>query len=412
MIVALVAMVGTALLAQQQIPDAPSASRPPQTTNFPAGTKPAPANPPRPDSSASSEPNGNGAQPSTDPPSSSDVKSPPRQRPRSADDDGRDQFSISVGVNFVTVPVTVKGEDGRLVEGLLRRDFAIYEDGVAQPLKLFTSDPFPLSAALIIDQGMPDTALKKVNDSLAAITGSFSQFDEVALYTYGDTVQKVAYFATVSDQLTGALRRSKRKGSTGGVPVVSGPLAGGPTVNNHPFDPGTPQVRTPVKESHVLNDAVLRAALDLSKRNQARRKIIFIISDGKEQGSRVGYSDVLKVLLSHEIGVYAIGVDAAGIPGYNTMSKLHLPYTGYGNILPKYVSATGGEYFAEFTRKSIEDTYSKLTEVARNQYTLGYTMRATPASNYRTIEVRVKRPGLRVFAKDGYYPLPPQRANP
>src|SRR5258708_2767757 len=144
-------MVGTALLAQQQIPDAPSASRPPQSTNFPAGTKPAPANPQRPDSSASSDPNGNGtaAQPNTDPPSSSDAKNPPRQRPRSADDDGRDQFSISVGVNFVTVPVTVKDEGGRLVEGLLRKDFALYEDGTAQPLKLFTSDPFPLSAALI-----------------------------------------------------------------------------------------------------------------------------------------------------------------------------------------------------------------------------------------------------------------------
>jgi hypothetical protein len=110
--------------------------------------------------------------------------------------------------------------------------------------------------------------------------------------------------------------------------------------------------------------------------------------------------------------VYAIGVDAAAIPGYDKLSKLHLPFTAYGNILPKYVSATGGEYFSEFTAKAIQGTYSKVTEVARNQYTLGYTTRATAASNYRTVEVRVKRPGLRVFAKDGYYPLPPQRANP
>jgi len=418
-ILAFAAMVGTGLLAQQQIPDAPSASRPPQTTTFPAGTKPAPANPPRPDSSStSSDPSasGNGAAtpPGTDPPATADVKNgPPRQRPRGADDDGRDQFSISVGVNFVTVPVTVKDDDGRLVEGLVRKDFSIFEDGVSQPLKLFTSDPFPLAVALIIDQGMPDTALKKVNDSLPAITGAFSQFDEVALYTYGDTVRRVADFTAASDQLTAALRRSKVKGNAGGVPMVQGPLAqSGPIVNGHPLDPGTSQVRTPIKESHVLNDAVLRAALDLSKRNQARRKIIFIVSDGKEQGSNTSYADVLKLLLSHEIAVYAIGVDSAAMPAYSTLSKLHIPYTGYGNILPKYVSATGGEYFAEFKRKSIEDTYSKLTEVARNQYTLGYTTRATPASNYRTIEVRVKRPGLRVFAKDGYYPLPPQRANP
>jgi VWFA-related protein len=315
-------------------------------------------------------------------------------------------------VNFVTVPVTVKDEDGRLVPGLLRNDFSLFEDGAPQPLKLFTSDPFPLSAALIIDQGMSDTAMKKINDSLPAITGSFSQFDEVALYTYGDTVQKVSDFNAISDQLTGNLRRVKRRGTTGGVPVVSGPLAAGPTVNNHPLDPGTPQVRTPVKEDRVLNDAVLRAALDLSKRSQARRKIIFIISDGREEGSQASYSDVLKVLLSHEIAFYGIGVDTAGMPGYSKLSKLHLPYTGYGNILPKYASATGGEYFSEFTRKAIEDAYARVTEVARNQYTLGYSTRATPASNYRTIEVRVKRSGLKVYAKDGYYPLPPQRANP
>jgi VWFA-related protein len=194
--------------------------------------------------------------------------------------------------------------------------------------------------------------------------------------------------------------------------VVSGPMATGPTVNGHPLDPGTPQVQTPAREAHVLNDAVLRAAADLSKRPKGRRKIIFIISDGKEDGSNASYSDVLKVLLSHEIAVYGIGVDAAAIPGYNKASRLHLPFTAFGNVLPKYASATGGEYFPEFTRKAIEDTYARVTEVARNQYTLGYSMRATPASNYRTIEVRVKRPGLKVYAKDGYYPLPPQRANP
>lgn len=420
MILVLAAILGTALFAQQQqqqqVPDAPSATRPPPIP-FPAGTKPAPANQNRPDSSSdttSGTANGADAQPNGDPgpPPPSDIKTVPRQRPRSADDDGRDQFSISVGVNFVTVPVTVKDEDGRIVPGLLRKDFSIFEDGSPQPLKLFTSDPFPLSVALIIDQGMSDTAMKKVNDSLPAITGAFSQFDEVALYTYGDTVQPVSDFKNAGDQLTAALRRTKRRGSSGGVPVVSGPMAAGPTVNNHPLDPGTPQVRTPVKETRALNDAVLRAALDLSKRGQAKRKMIFIISDGKEDGSRASYSDVLKVLLTHEISVYGIGVDSAAIPGYGTVSKLHLPFTAYGNILPKYVSATGGEYFPEFTRNAIEQTYSRVTEVARNQYTLGYTTRAGVAGNYRTIEVRVKRPGLRVYAKDGYYPLPPQRANP
>jgi len=47
--------------------------------------------------------------------------------------------------------------------------------------------------------------------------------------------------------------------------------------------------------------------------------------------------------------------------------------------------------------------------VARNQYTLGYYAQGTLADNYREIEVRVARTGVRVTAKAGYYPLPPGR---
>jgi len=119
---------------------------------------------------------------------------------------------------------------------------------------------------------------------------------------------------------------------------------------------------------------------------------------------------VLKVLLSYDITVYAIGVDSAAIPVYDKLAQIHVPGEGFGNLLPKYVSATGGEYFAEFTRSAIEQSYARLTEIARNQYTLGYTTRITPASTYRTIEVRVLRPDLKVVARDGYYPLAPRRA--
>ena len=53
-------------------------------------------------------------------------------------------------VNFISVPVTVKDPEGRLVDGLLAQDFNIYEDNVKQKITFFTSDPFPLSAALVI----------------------------------------------------------------------------------------------------------------------------------------------------------------------------------------------------------------------------------------------------------------------
>jgi len=117
----------------------------------------------------------------------------------------------------------------------------------------------------------------------------------------------------------------------------------------------------------------------------------------------------LKVLLSREITVYAIGVEGSAIPVYNKLEKFRLPHYGYTNILPKYASATGGEVFTELTRDNIEVAYARATGDARNQYTLGDTTRATPSSAYRDIEVRVARPGLKVSAKSGYYPLPTAR---
>jgi hypothetical protein len=65
---------------------------------------------------------------------------------------------------------------------------------------------------------------------------------------------------------------------------------------------------------------------------------------------------------------------------------------------------------AEFDRQGIEQAYATIADTARNQYTLGYTTQATKSSAFRTIDVRVLRPNLNVFAKQGYYPLPPQQS--
>jgi VWFA-related protein len=247
--------------------------------------------------------------------------------------------------------------------------------------------------------------------------GAFSPFDELSVLTYGTTVRKMADFTAVNDQLDTALKKVKaERGRNPGVPTVGGPMISGPSINNMPIDPGSPHTPTVQRESSVLNDAVLAAALELAKRDQAPhwrdmkvrpRKIIFLISDGREDGSRAGYADVLKVLLSNEITVYAVGVGNAATPVYNKIQKFHIPGVSPSDYLPKYASATGGQVFNEFSQEAIESAYSQVTSEARNQYTLGYNARSAGAGNYRSIEVRVKRDNVKVFARDGYYPAPP-----
>ncbi len=325
-------------------------------------------------------------------------------------------MTLTKNVNFVLVPVTVKDDSGRLVSGLTKDNFTLYENGAKQQFRFFTSDPFAISAALVLDIGMPDVALEKVRQTFPAWIGAFSAYDEVSVYTYGNTVkQQQDFVGSQSDKVTIAFRHaSEIRGRNAGPAVADSPMTAGPSVNGRPVDPAQPPpyMRNTRNDepSHVLNDAILRAALDLGKRPRERRKIIFVVSDGREQGSTASYSDVLKVLLSNDITVYAIAVDAAAIPGYNKLGRIRFPRQGVGNILPKYSSATGGgDVFTEFSQDAIEKAYARVTEQARNQYTIGYASPPSSAGTYRSIEVRVNQSGLKVYARDGYYPAPPAR---
>jgi VWFA-related protein len=385
-----------ALLAQQSIPDGPKPKIPPDGSQFPEDAPAAMKN----------------TRPEAGPGTASTPAPAPQQAAPGVTTDRTQLPVFSISVNFVQVPVTVKDSSGHLVSGLGPRDFTVLEDGKPQQLKFFTSDPFPLSAAVVVDTSLPADTMKKVNESLPALVGAFSQFDEVALYRYGHTVQEVSNFTGAENVSTQTLAKVKRPGRTSGPPMIGGPMSGGPTINGHEGVPGmtnNPQAPPPIQESYVLNDAILRAAQDLSHRPKDRRRIIFVISDGREIGSTARYDEVRKVLLSNNIAVFALGVDTAAIPIYDKLDRIRMPGFGYANILPRYASDTAGEMFARFDRQSIEQAYGEIMDTARNQYTLGYTTRATPSSAYRTIEVKVHRPNLIVIAKQGYYPLPPQR---
>jgi VWFA-related protein len=438
----LVGLLAGAVAAQQKpedIPDAPSATRP-MPPPEPPSPRPGANNeeetppPPAQNSGAGVTP-GSRELPRSTPDATEEKPAPPPMPPVTTVpagsvpkdlDTGEDVgLTIKKTVNLVLVPVSVKDSDGRLLGGLLPKNFSVLENGQPQTLKFFTSDPFPLSAAVVIDTGMPDIGVKRVQETLSALQGAFSQFDEVGLYTYSSTVGRVADFTSVGKELTMALNEVKGySGTNNGPPVTSGPLGPqGPTINGLPVGsaPVTP-VYTPPKQSRVINDAILEAARDLSKRDRVRRKIIFVISDGRERGSTASYADTLKVLLTQNIIVYAVGVDGAAIPGYEKLQKIHMPNLGlnklgfepigYGNILSKYVGATGGgTVYAESARADIEQAYARAIGDARNQYTLGYTPSKPGIGGYRQIEVRVRGRGgnLKVYAKDGYYPLPTAR---
>jgi VWFA-related protein len=404
--------------AQQPVPDAPVPQAPtPQTPNSLSdlknqvapgkATAPADANPDQPPQAA--------------PPQQAPATAPaeddqPQQEAPEIGNKGSNPFILPpAGVNIVVVPVTVRDKKGALVPGLTYRDFRVYENKERQRITYFSTDAVPLSVAFVIDQSVSEGTMRKVNESLSAVTGAFTPYDEIAVYTYNNGPARITDFTGAQgNRLPAALEAAKRPGREAGVPVDSGPLASGPTINGKSVDPnfdrgsagGIGGFMTLPKEVHTLNDAILFAAKDLSQRPRGRRRIIYVISDGKESGSKASIKEVVRYLQGNNISVYGTLVGDSATWGYGYLDRLKLPLLPSNNVLPKYTVATGGSLDAEFQTNGMERSFSKIADEVRTQYTIEYhSPTRTLDSRFRTIEVTMPgRPGFDITAKQGYYP--------
>jgi VWFA-related protein len=326
-------------------------------------------------------------------------------------------YTIRLYSNFVQVPTTVKDSKGKLVAGLTWRDFKVFENGKYVPLAFYTVDPFPMSMVFVVDQSLRKDEMAQVNDSLGAIQGALTPADELEVITYGNGAHNLsgAFTGAQTARVPFLLSMTKAAGTEQLNPVNDGPFGGcSVTKNGGCVDPnvqvgrsvGNPDFITIPKEIHTLNDAILAAAKELSTRPKERRRIIYVISDGAEYGSKAKYPDVLKYLETNNISVYGTLVGDAARWGEGFISRIHIPFTGvYDNILVKYTFATGGTLDSEHGVNNIEKSYQALAEEARNQYMLGYYSHESPYdSKFRKIDVRVDRPNLEVAAKSGYWP--------
>ena len=327
--------------------------------------------------------------------------------------------TLRLNANFVEVPFLVKDGKGRLVPGLEWRDVRIYENGVRQHITNFTVDPFPLSVALVVDNSLDFKTMERVDSSLGALQAAFTPYDEVSVFTYNHgSRQLTKATGGQSPRLTQAIEGSKAPGNE---PMYYAPgegLGDGINLNNGAQSNITPLTnhnnvgngRGPAqveREVHTLNDGILAAAQSLSKAARGRRRIIYVISDGKEYGSIAKAKDVIRYCQTNSISVYATLVGDSSVEGLGFVDSLHLPLMMRDNILPVYTKNTGGEFYAEYRQKGIETSFARITEEVRTQYTLGYySQDPLTDPKFRPVEVRVLRPNLNVVAKRGYYPTP------
>ena len=324
--------------------------------------------------------------------------------------EGRKVFMLPrASVNFVQTPFTVKDSKGRPVPAIDWREVRIYENGVRQQMSVFTSDPFPLSLALVIDQSVTFDTMERINNALSALQGAFAPYDDIAIFTYNNGPQmRTDFTAATSNRVTAVLEQSKGKGREP-LMGLDGPLSQTTNINNSQFDPNTSPIRNQngiefnvPKDPHTLNDAIFAAAVALSKTGRGRRRVIYVISDGKEYGSKAKFGEVVRYLQTNQIQVYATIVGDSSIPVLGFMDRFHLPLQMRDDILPRYAAATGGQTDSKFRTREIAASFAEITRDVRTQYTVGYyTREPFIDGKFRSTEVRILRPNLNRHLEEG-----------
>jgi VWFA-related protein len=327
---------------------------------------------------------------------------------------------IRTGVYEVNIPFTVKDAKGKLVPGIRSAEVQVFENGRPMHIVSFNDEARPMSVAIVIDQSMTHDEMDTVNTALGALQAAFSKYDEVSIFTYNKSTRQVTDFTGAqSPRATQAIEISKSSGRDELLAgSLDGPMAQTITLNNQQFDPNTAPVRghngmtlNAPREVHPLFDAILQAATALSTQPTERRRVIYVISNGNEFGSKTTGKQLLKYLQTNGIEVDGslVGV-ATSIPVVGMLDRIHLPLTMRDNVLTPLANETGGNIDAEFRASSLEKGFAQVASEARNRYIVTWN---SPEAFYdgkvRTLNITVLRPGLTVIAPKVYYPESQER---
>lgn len=271
---------------------------------------------------------------------------------------------IRVDVNLVLVPVTVTDPLNRLVTGLERQDFFIYENNALQKLKSFSAEDAPVSIGIIFDlSGSMTDKINRARNSILEFMHTANPQDEFFVIGFNDRPELLTDFTSNVDNIESRLLTVK------------------------------PGKRT------ALLDAIY---FGLNKMKQAKndRKALLVVSDGGDNRSRYTESEVRAVVRESDVQIYSIGI----FDQYAPTREEQL-----GPILLHDVSEeTGGQLFRVDDLGDMADIATKISAELRNQYVLGYRSDdAKHDGKWRKLKVKLVPPEglpqLTVHARTGYY---------
>jgi Ca-activated chloride channel family protein len=271
---------------------------------------------------------------------------------------------MKVGVDLVLVPVTITDPLNRLVTGLDRENFNLFEGKDQQEIKTFSSEDAPVSIGVIFDMsGSMGTKIDRARDAVVEFFKTANPQDEFFMITFADKPEEISDFTSSVDDIQGRLLYTVPKGRT------------------------------------ALLDAIY---LGVTKMRQAKypKKALLIISDGGDNHSRYTEGEIKSMVKEADILIYAIGL----YDHYFPTEEERLGPT----LLSDVTELTGGRAFTIDNPNDLADVSTKIGIELRNQYVLGYRPK-NPVRDGKWRKIKVKLlppkglPPLKVYAKTGYY---------
>jgi VWFA-related protein len=297
--------------------------------------------------------------------------------------------TFRANVPVVLVPVTVSDSKGRFVDGLRAADFTLLEDGREKEFRMDAADAVVAPLAIVIAVQTNDLSatanlkVRKVGSLIQPlITGDRGR---AAVVGYGDATVVLADFTKDPNLLEAAFQRTVA--SQGG-------------------------------DAARQIDAVADAARMLGARPANERKILILIGESKDRGSKTKLAEALRLLERDAVTVYAA-----------TWSAYETAFTTKGSDMPQgggdsadllaglgeigrlakrdtantLIKATGGEKLSFATLKGLENSLTRMGEELHSQYLLSFPAQGIEPGFHR-LEVRVlSRRGLSVRARSGYW---------
>src|SRR6266481_7669672 len=237
----------------------------------------------------------------------------------------QDDDVVRVNADLVVVNATVLDKNGKFISGLKRTDFQIFEDGTEQKVASFTAEETPFAAAILLDtSGSMDTRLTLGRSAAIRFLDGLRDEDVAAVYNFDVKVEQMQDFSPGRD-----------------LPARAFGL------------------RT--KMMTALNDAVLRAADDLAKREEKRRAIV-VLSDGGENYSSASADKALDHALQTGATIYTVNMSEEG-PTRDLAGAA---------IMKNLAEKTGGRYISTPGGQQLRDAFAAIAEELGHQYTLAY----------------------------------------